>query len=78
MNSLLSTNGKRPRDKKRPLGMGRLAAERLAIEALEQRALLSAGAMQAANAAAMTAPAATGIPFHYLQACKKATRSASC
>lgn len=61
IHSLLSTNGQRPRDKKRPFAIKALGAERLAFESLEQRALLSAdAAVQAANAAAMTSPASTG------------------
>lgn len=61
IHSLLSTNGKRPPDKKRSFAIQALGAEQLAFESLEQRALLSAdAAMQAANAAAMTSPASTG------------------
>lgn len=61
IHTLLSTNGKRPRDKKRSFAVKALGAEQLAFESLEQRALLSAdAAVQAANAAAMTSPASTG------------------
>ncbi len=62
INSLRSKKHRRTHELKRPVRCKPLGAETLAVESLEQRTLLSADtAAQAANAAAMTAPASTGM-----------------